>query len=81
MAFLTYIKDVSGRKTERYFKEWENAEKQLSEDTERICKNGGTIIENVNYFNRAKGFPVRYKTFSFEGEKIIISLVVSYFED
>lgn len=81
MEFVTYIRECSGRKTERYFKAWENAEKQLSEDTETICKNGGTVLENVDFFNRDKGFPVRYKSFLLDGNKITISLVTSYFVD
>lgn len=81
--FTSLIKDVDGRKTERYFKRYDNAEKAMVEDINSCNKTIPlALVKCVNKTNIAKGFHERYEIYkSDKGETFTWSLVENYFED
>lgn len=81
--FTIYIYDVDGRKHDRYFHQWANAEAELQKDIERITRDGkAKVVEDKDYFKVDKGYQVRYVTLKDnEGRTFTLSLVDGYFED
>lgn len=81
--FTIILKDFNGRQTERYFKSWDKAKKEMDKDIEVCCKDlNGTICETLDNFNSDKGVYIYEKTASFDnGEKCTWALIEEYFED
>ena len=81
--FAILMKDVDGRKSYRYFKEWGNAERAMMEDVCAVKKLVGiTKEEHIDTFNSSKGI--------YEREEILVgccgtrfhyALLGGYFED
>ena len=83
--FVILCKDVDGRKFDRYFKSWSNAEKAMLEDIEG-CKKVFelTHIKSVSQMNVAKGFYERYEVYkddSRPNKTFTWSLIDGYFQD
>lgn len=79
--FITYCKDVDGKKYDRYFKTWEAAENALQDGLKDILNIGGKELSNKDYFNFEKGLQIRYVELKTEAHKYTLSLFASFFED
>ena len=81
--FSIYNYNVDGRKHDRYFQNWDNAEAELQKDIERITRDGkAKKVEDKDYFNVEKGFQVRYVILKDdEGRTFTLSILNGYFED
>lgn len=81
--FTTLMKDVDGRRSYRYFKEWANAEKAMMEDIKGVKNITEVCIESsVDRMNAEKGFYEREETLvTRHGMKFHYALLDSYFED
>lgn len=80
--FTIYRYYVGGRKFDRYFQSWVNAEKLLEEERADLIKDGWKQISHRDYFNREKGFQVFYYDLKTpKGEDACLSLMNGYFAD
>lgn len=81
--FTILRKDFGGRKGDRYFNSWENAEKEMLADIEVCCRDlNGKVIKKWDYFNSSKGFYVFEQEALFDnGEICHWALIDGYFED
>lgn len=81
--FVIYTKSVGGRKHDRYFKSWENAKKELLTDLKCMTEQlGWKQTRKLDRMNEDKGFyEFEYNLITEEGEKVVLALIDSYFED
>ena len=80
--FATFIRDVDGRRTERYFQNWQRAEQALQEAAHEIEERGGIKKVDTDYYNRAHGYYDRYVYYTMpDGRTFRLCIVESYFED
>jgi hypothetical protein len=81
--FVIYTKSVGGRKHDRYFKSWENAKKELLTDLKCMKEQlGWKQTRKLDRMNEDKGFyEFEYNLITEEGEKVVLALIDSYFED
>lgn len=79
--FITYCKDVDGKKYDRYFKTWEAAENALQDGIKDVLSIGGKELSNKDYFNFEKGVQIRYAVLITDAHKYTLSLFASFFED
>ena len=81
--FVIYTKSVGGRKHDRYFKSWENAKKELLTDLKCMKEQlGWKQTRKLDRMNEDKGFyEFEYNLMTEEGEKVVLALIDSYFED
>lgn len=80
--FATLIKNVGNRHSERYFQNWQNAEKALQEQLSEAKKRGARVTSDINMFNQAHGYYDRYAYLELaSGEKMTLAITESYFED
>ncbi len=82
MAFTIYIKNIGGRKFNRYYHNWEKAQQQLQEDLQDLQNSGSTITGHKDSMNVAKGwYDYSYTLRTDEGETAELTLVDGYFSD
>lgn len=81
--FVIYTKSVGGRKHDRYFKSWENAKKELLTDLKCMKEQlSWKQTRKLDRMNEDKGFyEFEYNLITEEGEKVVLALIDSYFED
>ena len=81
--FTILVKDVDGRRQERYFHEWANAERAMMHDIDVVKKLTPIVLEShVDRMNADKGFYEREETLiSKGGSRFHYSLIDGYFED
>ncbi len=80
--FTIYCKNVGGRRFDRYFHKWENAEKVLEEERADLLKSGWKQIDHRDYFNYEKGYEVfDYTMKTPDGEDVCLTLMHGYFID
>lgn len=79
--FYTYRYSVDGRKFDRYYEKWENAQKQLLRDALSLRKDGAKKISSADYFNAEKGFYIYEKEYEHKGSKFHLSIIDCYFSD
>lgn len=80
--FTIYRKDVGGRKFDRYFHKWENAEKVLEEELADLLKSGWKQTEHRDYFKCEKGYYIFYYALKTpKGEDAVLTLMNGYFAD
>lgn len=81
--FVTYRNSVGGRVHDRYFKSWENAKKELLADLKRMKEQlGWKETKKLDKMNVDKGFYVyEHNLITEEGEKVVLALIDTYFED
>ena len=81
--FAIYRKNVGGRITDRYFKNYDKAKVELKADVERmrgIC--GGKVTERIYRMNEDKGFYEYEVRMTLEnGETATHAIIDGYFED
>lgn len=77
-----YRKNVGGRKSDRYFREWDNAKNALLNELEDLKSHGWEITRTSDYVNVSKGsYEYGFSGVTDRGEKFSLSLIESYFED
>ncbi len=80
--FTIYEKTVGGRRTQRYFMRWANAEKALNKDREEVEKYGWMVQKSVKKFVSDKGFYIFHvEGVTDGGETFSLDLTECYFED
>ncbi len=81
--FAILQKNFGGRKTHRYFRDWNNAKAEMDKDIADCCKSlGGKVTKTYDYFNREKGFYVYEKVAHFTNREYCRwALLDGYFED
>lgn len=80
--FTIYYKNVGGRISQRYFKDWANAKSALLSELEEMKGYGWSIDGRTDRMNKAKGFwEFCVEGTTDEGEKYSLALIESYFED
>ena len=80
--FATFIKDMAGSRTERYFQYWQRAEQALQDEEKEIKKRGGVKRTEMDYYNRAHGYYDRSVSYTMpDGRLCTLCIVESYFED
>lgn len=82
-AFTILVKDVDGRLTQRYFKDWHRAEEAMMRDVAHVKRLTRIIGEfHINRMNTEKGFYEREETLvACGGSRFHYALVDGYFED
>ena len=81
--FTILMKDVDGRRSNRYFKSWANAEKAMMEDICAVKKLTQIVHEaHLDRMNTDKGFYEREETLiACCGTRFHYALLDGYFED
>ena len=81
--FTILMKDVDGRRSYRYFKTWENAERAMLRDIKAVKSLTSVCMqESVDKFNADKGFYEREETLvTKQGMRFHYALLDGYFED
>ena len=81
--FAVLIKDVDGRRFDRYFREFKNAERVMMDEVEDIIKHFGCKgRRSVDELNVAKGIYERDETVVAEnGESFTWAVIGGYFQD
>lgn len=81
--FTILMKDVDGRRSYRYFKKWENAEKAMMRDIVAVKKLTEIVGEfHIDRMNKEKGFYEREETLVGRyGMRFHYALIDGYFED
>lgn len=81
--FTILMKDVDGRRSYRYFKNWKKAERAMMQDVED-CMSGQHVIGawSIDRMNVAKSFYEREETWLLDGGvRFHWALIDGYFED
>ena len=81
--FAILIKDVDGRRSYRYFKEWGNAERAMMHDIDCVKSITQIVHEkHINRMNADKGFYEREETLlDLGGTRFHYAIIDGYFED
>jgi ACT domain-containing protein len=81
--FAIYRKNVGGRITDRYFKNYAAARRELHADVVRMCDVcHAKITERIDRMNVAKGFyEYEVRMTLANGETASLAIVDGYFED
>lgn len=77
-----YRKKVGGRKSDRYFREWDHAKNALLNELEDLKSHGWVIKHASDFMNGSKGsYEYGFSGVTGWGEKFTLSIIESYFED
>ena len=79
--FHIYRKNVGGRIFDRYYKDYDNAKKQLNEDVSNLINLGATLIEEKDHFNKEKGVAVYQKELNLNDEYCSLAIIDGHFSD
>ena len=81
--FTIYRKSVGGRRHDTYYRNWDNAKRELNESMKSALDHiGGTITRTIDRFNAEKGFyEYQVEATLSTGEKCIWALIDGYFSD
>lgn len=81
--FAVLIKAVDGRRFDRYFKEWPNAEKEMLKEVKDISEHYGCKERtSIDRMNVEKGIYEREeKVITDDGAKFVWAIVGGYFWD
>ena len=81
--FAILVKDVDGRRFDRYFREFKNAEPIMMDEVNSIIEHYGCKKRrSLNEMNAAKGIYEREETVVTEnGERFTWAIVGGYFQD
>lgn len=77
-----YRKNVGGRKSDRYFREWDHAKNALLNELEDLKSHDWEIKYTSDFLNGSKGsYEYCFGGVTHRGEKFTLSIIESYFED
>lgn len=81
--FHALLKDVDGRRSYRYFNNWDNAEKAMLKDVEDIKQSfSAREVLNLDYFKADKGIYIReIELLTTENERFKYAIIDCYPED
>ncbi len=81
--FTILVKRVGNRRFDRYYKNWENAEKAMEYEEVADFLNSGYMIKNrIDRMNNEKGFYEYEVTLTKENEEeVSLALIDGYFMD
>ena len=81
MFYILY-KNVGGRKSERFFKNFENCKKEYLRAKKDRARFGWTITEDIERFNADKGFEeIQFSGKTPNEEDYTFAILDGYFED
>lgn len=80
--FTIYTKEIGGRAFARYYKNWENARKELESELEIYVSMGFQIKHKIDRMNTGKGFyELEVTGTTCDGEDFALYLSEGYFQD